>query len=327
MSIADHLRRRRDALALAPDGAPRPDAPFARGPIAARVLGRVIDGAAWSGSRIPPGVAHRLATLGGTCEWAARAGKRRRLATNLSHALGLPADSPEVRRTVRREMVNEAHRSADLLWALGRQDEFLRTVVIDGIEHLQGTAALGGGVIIAGIHLGGWEVATAVPAAILSVPVTVIVADDWLAWAIDHKRERAGMRVMYRGEPTLRAARLLRRGEALLLLGDDEAGQEVRTFPVPFLDGRAILPGGIVSLSRLTGAPIVCFYVLPDRPRRWRVIIDEPVAAPPRGEGEAGERRVLQALADRWGEMIRRHPQHWAASHRIRWEGPEGRRE
>ncbi len=164
------------------------------------------------------------------------------------------------------------------------------------------------------------------PAAILSVPVTVIVADDWLAWAIDHKRERAGMRVMYRSEPTLRAARLLRRGEALLLLGDDEAGQEVRTFPVPFLDGRAVLPGGIVSLSRLTGAPIVCFYVLPDGPRRWRVIIDAPVSAPPRGEGEAGERRVLRALADRWGEMIREHPQHWAASHRIRWEEPEGRR-
>ena len=68
-----------------------------------------------------------------------------------------------VRRTVRREIVNEAHRSADLLWALGRPDEFLTTVELDGIENINEAAAQGRGVILSGIHLGGWEVATAVP--------------------------------------------------------------------------------------------------------------------------------------------------------------------
>ena len=316
----ERLRRRRDALALAPDGAPRPGAPFGRGPVAARVLGSVIDGAAWGGSRIPPEVAHGLASFGGTCEWAARRGKRRALATNLAHALGLPADAPEVRRLVRREMVNEAHRSADLLWALGRQDEFLRTVVVEGGEHIERAMAGGRGVILAGIHLAGWEVATAVPAKLLKLPTTVIVADDWLAWAMDHHRVRAGMSVMYRSEPTLRAARLLRRGEALLLLGDDEASSEVRSFVVRFLDGHAHLPGGMVALSRLTGAPIVCFYVLPKGRRRWRVVVDRAVEAPARADGDAGEHRVLQALADRWSEVIRAQPEQWAASHRIRWE-------
>ena len=325
MTALERLRRRRDALALAPDGAPRPAAPFGRGPVAARVLGRVIDGASWAGSRMPPRLAHGLATVGGTCEWAARAGKRRVLATNLAHAVGLPPDSPEVRRLVRREMVNEAHRSADLLWALGRQEEFLRTVAVGGREHIDRAMDAGRGVILAGIHVAGWEVATAVPGKLLELPVTVIVADDWLAWAIDHKRVLAGMSVMYRSEPTLRAARLLRRGEALLMLGDDEAGQEVRTFVVRFLDGHAHLPGGMVALARLTGAPIICFYVLPDGPRRWRVEIDPAVAAPARAEGDAGEQRVLQALADRWSEAIRAQPEQWAASHRIRWEA-DGRR-
>ena len=319
--VAAPLRRRRETLRLAPDGAPRPQAPFARGPAAARVLARVIDGAAWVGCRIPPEVAHGIATVGGTCEWAARPGKRRALAANLAHAVGLPPGAPRVRRLVRREMVNEAHRSADLLWALGRRERFLATVTMEGGERARRAADEGRGVILAGIHLGGWEVATPVPAWLLDVPVTVIVADDWLAWAIDHKRGHAGMRVMYRSEPALRAARLLRRGEALLLLGDDEAGSDVRSFEVRFLDGRAILPGGIVSLARLSGAPIVCFYVLPEGPRRWRVVVDEAVAAPERSEGEAGEHRVLQVLADRWSEVIRAQPEQWAASHRIRWTG------
>jgi lauroyl/myristoyl acyltransferase len=320
--VTGTLRRRAETLRLAPDGAPRPGAPLGRGPVAARVLARVIDGAAWAGCRVPAGIAHGLATVGGHCEWAARPGKRRALAANLAHAVGLPPEARRVRRLVRREMVNEAHRSADLLWALGRREEFLATVTLDGGERARDAAERGGGVILAGIHLGGWEVATPVPARLLPVPVTVITADDWLAWAIDHQRARAGMRVMYRSEPALRAARLLRRGEALLLLGDDEAGSDVRSFDVRFLDGRAMLPGGIVSLARLTGAPIVSFYVLPEGPRRWRVLVDEAVAAPGRAEGDEGERRVLQSLADRWSEVIRAHPEQWAASHPIRWLEP-----
>ena len=79
---------------LAPDGEPRPEAPFGRGPLAARVLARVIDVAAWTGSRIPAGVAHPLATAGGTAEWAVRSAKRRRLGINLAHALALPPDAP-----------------------------------------------------------------------------------------------------------------------------------------------------------------------------------------------------------------------------------------
>ena len=33
----------------------------------------------------------------------------------------------------------------------------------------------------------------------------------------------------------------------------------------------------------------------------------------------AGERAVLQQLADRWTETIRRNPEHWAAPFPINW--------
>ena len=141
--------------------------------------------------------------------------------------------------------------------------------------------ALGRGVILVGIHLGGWEVATPVPRALLSVPTTVIVADDWLAWAIAHMRTEAGVRIMYRTEPAIRAARRLRGGEALLVLGNDGASPDFRGLEVRFLNARAVLPGGVVSLARLTGAPIVGFHVVPLGPRRWRVVVDPAIAPPP----------------------------------------------
>jgi KDO2-lipid IV(A) lauroyltransferase len=314
------LRDRWDELHLAPDGRPRPDAPFGQGPLAARVLGKVIDAAAWGGSRLPAAAAHAFARVGGTAEWAVRPAKRRRLARNLAHAVGGDPNDAMVRRLVRAEVVNEARRSADLLWALGRPDEFRATVDIEGEEHIGPALANGKGIILAGIHLGGWEVATALPQVVVPVPTTAIVADDWLAWAIEHTRHMAGLRVMYRTESTVRAARLLQNGEALLVLGDDGWGDEPRSYSVRFLDARARLPAGIVTLARLCGSPIVCFYVLPRGPRRWVAIIDPPVAPPAREEGSDGERRVLQKLADRWSEMIRAHPDHWAAPYLIRWE-------
>jgi len=94
-------------------------APFGRGRIAARVLATVIDLAAAVGGRTPVGVAHRVAVLGGNLEWALRPRLRRRLAENLARAVDRAPESKAVRRLVREELVNEAKRSADLLWAMG----------------------------------------------------------------------------------------------------------------------------------------------------------------------------------------------------------------
>ena len=322
MSLPAAIGRRRRELALAPDGLPRPDAPFGRGPLAARVLASVIDASSWGGARLPAPLTHALARVGGTAEWTVRPTKRRRLAENIAHAVGSRPGDPAVRSLVRAEVCNEARRSADLLWALGRPDELRATADFDGLEHVGEALAAGRGVVLAGIHLGGWEVATALAKVAVPVPTTAIVADDWLAWAIEHMRVTAGLRVMYRTEPILRAVRLLEAGEALLVLADDAWGDEPRGYDVRFLDAVARLPAGVVALARLTGAPIVSFYVLPRAPRRWVVTIDPPVEAPVRREGRAGERRVLQELADRWSEMIRARPEHWAAAYPIHWRAP-----
>jgi lauroyl/myristoyl acyltransferase len=105
----------------------------------------------------------------------------------------------------------------------------------------------------------------------------------------------------------------------VLVLCDDAVDHVSRRHEVAFLDARAQLPSGVVTLARLAGAPIVSFYVLPRAPRRWVVIADAPVQPPPRRSGAAGEQAVLQRLADNWSAMIRAHPAHWAAVFPIDW--------
>jgi KDO2-lipid IV(A) lauroyltransferase len=309
------------SLRLAPDGKPRPTAPFGQGPLAARVLRNAILGASAIVSRAPAGVVGPLAAAGGTIEWAIRPGKRRRLAANLSHALGLPPEHPEVSMLVRREVLNEARRSADFLWALARPQELLATTVVEGREHIERALERRRGVLLVSTHVGGWEVATALAREVVPVRTTVIVTDDWLAWAASGLRARAGLGLLYDSEPASRAAALLRNGEAVLVLGD-YAKPWMRTYPVRLLDGLAELPAGIVVLSRLCGTPIVPFSVLPDDLRRWRVEIEQPLGPPERHGGREAERAVLQELADRWTRTLRDRPEHWAAVYPLTWVEP-----
>jgi KDO2-lipid IV(A) lauroyltransferase len=317
MRVGERMR----ALRLAPDGKPRPDAPFGRGPLAARVLRGAILAASAVVGRLPVSVVVPLATVGGTLEWALRPGKRRRLAENLCHTLGLPPDHPRVKALVRREVLNEARRSADFLWAIAKPEELLATTEIQGREHVQAALERGRGVLLVSTHVGGWEVATALPREIVPVPTTAIVTDDWLAWAVEGLRARAGLGIMYDSEPVSKAARLLRAGEAILVLGD-YAKPWMRTYPVRLLDAVAELPAGPAVLARLCGSPLVPFSVLPRAPRRWRVEIEPPLIPPDRNGGEEAERALLQALADRWTVTLREHAEHWAAVYPMTWREP-----
>jgi lauroyl/myristoyl acyltransferase len=318
---AGRVRAGLAALHLAPDGKPRPEAPFGQGPVAAHVLRAAIRIASAGGARLPASVAHRLAAVGGTIEWAARPGKRRQLAANLCHALSVPPGDPAVKRLVRREVLNEARRSADLLWALDRRDELLSTTEIVGGEHIDTALERGRGLLLVSPHLGGWEVATAIPARVVPVPTTAIVTDDCIAWAVAGLRRGAGLGVLYDTEPITRAASLLRNGEAVLVLGE-YAKDAMRTYPVRLLDSVAELPAGAAALSRLCGTPIVPFTVLPLAPRRWRIEIETPLFPPGRNGGVEAEQALLQELADRWTVTLRRHAEHWAAVYPMTWHAP-----
>lgn len=281
-------------------------------------LARVIDGAAWVGSRLPAWLAHGLAVVGGNIQWALRPKRRRSLAANLCHAVGASPDGPLVKRTVRRVMVNESRAAADLLWAIGRPREFLDTVVYENWHFVDDTVSEDRGLILAGTHLGGWEVATAIPGEKVPVPTNVIVADNWIAWAIEHVRSGVGLRVMYRQAAALRSVRRLQDGEAVLLLGDNSefAGH---THRVRFLDSDMRMAAGVAALARLAGSPIISFTVLPLGPRRWKATMDPPIEPPPPQAGRDGEQAVLQQLADRWSEAIRANPEHWSMAAPLDW--------
>ncbi|TML49544.1 MAG: hypothetical protein E6G20_01865 [Actinobacteria bacterium] len=137
----------------------------------------------------------------------------------------------------------------------------------------------GRGALLLSTHIGGWEVAMSLVPHIVPVPTTAIVTDDWLACAVEGLRIRAGLGIMYDSESAANAVTLLRRGEALLVLGD-YAKEGMRTYAVRFLDAVAKLPAGHAVLARVCGAPVVPFSVLPLARRRWRIEVEPPSTRP-----------------------------------------------
>jgi lauroyl/myristoyl acyltransferase len=294
--------------------------PFGQGRTAARVLRVMIGASAAVGGRLPARTAHALAHVGGTVEWAARPAKRRVLAQNLAHALGLPACHPDVRATVRREVQNEARRSADFLWAVAFPDRVAAMTRVEGLEHLRAALDGGRGAIVTGPHLGGWEVVTPL-ATSLGITATALVDDNWLAWAVADIRRRAGLRLISVTDPARHMVAALLGGEVVVLL-PEVAKPGMRTAEVQLLGSRVRMPAGPATLARLTGAPIVPIAALPIAPRSWLVQLDRPIPAPPRRSGRAGERTVVQALADRWTPLLRAHPDQWAAVDPMPWLTP-----
>jgi lauroyl/myristoyl acyltransferase len=294
-----------------------PGAPLGQGRDAARVLRRVIMAAAAIGGRLTPGTVERLAAIGGTLEWAARPRKRRILAENLGHVLSLPPGDPAVRRAVRAEIVSEARRSADFLWSVAHPDEVAATTRVEGDEHLRAALAGGTGAIVAGPHVGGWEVVTPLAAGV-GAEVTALVEDDWLAWAVAGIRARAGLRLVPASAPPFELASALRRGGVVAVLADI-ARPEMRSFEVTLVGDRIRLPAGPAALSRITAAPIVPVAVLPIAMRAWRLVFGEPIPPPPRRGGVAGEIEATQRMADAWSGVLLEHPTAWAAVDPLPW--------
>jgi lauroyl/myristoyl acyltransferase len=263
---------------------------------------------------VDPRVIEPLAVLGGTLEWAFRPAKRRVLAVNLAHAVGRPAGSRTVRRLVRRELQNEARRSADLLWAIGRPGEFGDRTRVTGAGRAAAIARAGRGIVLVGAHVGGWELAAPLATALFERPATVVVTDDWLAWAADGIRRTAGLRVVYDTGPLVDVVHGLRRGEVFVVLFDIAAAGRVHR--VHLLGCDVDLPAGAVVLARLGRAPLVPFAVLREAPRQWRVDIGRPIEP---AVDRAGDVRALQRLADAWSPILSALPDQWAAVEPLHW--------
>ncbi|MDI3547368.1 MAG: Kdo2-lipid lauroyltransferase/acyltransferase [Halanaerobiales bacterium] len=198
------------------------------------------------------------------------------------------------------------------------RDNFRRYIRVENEEILKQALERGKGVIIYGAHFGNWEWMGAV-ISLLGYPFNAIVRkqnNPYFDARINQIRRGKGVRIIPKGMSVRKAYRCLKRGEGLLVLGDQDArshgwevtffGQKTSTFP------------GAVQLARRTGAVIVPTFLIREAWGRHRLVFHQPYIIS-RDASEREQRELLQKLTAEIEAVIRSHPEQWLWLHR-RWK-------
>jgi lauroyl/myristoyl acyltransferase len=107
----------------------------------------------------------------------------------------------------------------------------------------------------------------------------------------------------------------LRANKIICSAADGNWGE--KTMATPFLGGVRHFSTGMVSLSRLTGAPLMPLFCYRETDGRFRVRIDPPLAHPPRIEREEATRRTLAEFARLLESCVKDHPEQYHAWHNV----------
>jgi KDO2-lipid IV(A) lauroyltransferase len=198
-------------------------------------------------------------------------------------------------------------------------DQVLRLCRVEGEEHLKAASEEGNGVIAVTGHIGSWELLAAYFSE-KGYKVGVIardIRDSRLNELLVSMRKRHGIVSIPRGSSAIAGYRVLRRGEILGMLLDQDI--DVDGVFVPFFGVPAHTPRGAAAFALRSGAAVVplAIHIQPDSLHRITVL--------PRLEipgGNLSEEQRIDELTCRCTEaverLIRIYPQQWVWFHQ-RW--------
>lgn len=260
--------------------------------------------------------------LGACAGWAgyAIAGRSRQLVWDqLTEAFG-PRLSDRTRSYVARRVFTNLGRLLPEWFVLDRMSpaEIERFVEVHGLGHLARALERGRGVIMITAHFGNWEVLAMTlvtkgfTGGVLARPLRYPEYQRFL-WEM---RRRKGVPTYERGS-LKDVARVLAQNQIIGMMPDQDMDSLDGIF-VECFNRPTYTPIGPAALALMTGAALLPTVVI-RRGRRFRLVIDEPIAIERTGERRADLERLTQLWSRRLESYIRCYPEQWAWIHR-RWK-------
>jgi Kdo2-lipid IVA lauroyltransferase/acyltransferase len=275
---------------------------------------------------LPASLAYRVACWRGDWSFRHWPEKRSEMVRDLRQVLGDELSQDEAERLARNLFRFRSCDVIDVMRLRARARSLGRLVEIRGLEHLEAALAGGKGVILCGAHFGSHLSAFSLLHA-SGFPLTTIGRWDWKYdtgvssaerrfWDLVYARRVLRHRQRPNIEPwpgrvqvALQAAAVLRANEVVTICSDAAPlhADRIRATEVPFLGQQAQLLPGVVSLARLTGAPVLMAFVHRSADYRHQVLAISP-PVPMHGETETAFGRCVAAI----DAAIRTSPDHWS---------------
>jgi KDO2-lipid IV(A) lauroyltransferase len=267
-------------------------------------------GAALSGV-FPVGLSLHVASLLAGSQYRLRPGSRRSVLRNIRTVTGL-GDGPDAQRLARGVFSNFGRSIYSFLrLPLLAPDDLRRTCDYAGLDALVEDLRRRGGFVIAGPHVGPWEMAGACLSA-LGLRVHTVALDHpsrGVTEFFDERRCAAGIVCHPIGKSFPALAEALERGECVALLVDRAYGRARRSYT---MFGREVsLPTGHAALAVRCRVPVVSAVCVFDGKAGLRFVYRGPhYPDPSRGE-EAALEALHGACRRDMEEFIRTYPDQW----------------
>jgi Kdo2-lipid IVA lauroyltransferase/acyltransferase len=280
------------------------------------VIVRALAGAA---GRLPEPVAYWLGRRLGDLMalWPGR--HRQTVLDNLAVAfpeLSLPARQ----RLARRSWQHLGVMSLELARLLARPlDDTLRTMSVDGQEHLETAMKDHGRALLLTAHLGNWELLSASHRFTdYGLSVVVRPLDSALLDALAGEvRRKTGVELIDKRGALRPVMGALRRGRLVGILMDQNAARHESVF-APFFGRPASTSKSMAVLALRTRTPVVPVFVHREAAGRHRVVVEPALPWPVANDTDGAIVELTTRCNEAIERAIRRSPEQWLWSHR-RW--------
>lgn len=205
-----------------------------------------------------------------------------------------------------------------------KQDKVLKSISIEGSEHLEKAMLKGKGALIFSAHLGNWEMATA--------PVSEIGKVNVIARPLDNRRlekellqirKKLGANVIYKQQAARPILRALKDNEMVAILIDQNVVRNQAVF-VDFFGKPAATTPSLAAFFLKTDAPIVPVFCYPVQSGGYHLKILPPLKLIVTGDEEKDVLKITQLCNKIIQNQIQENPKVWLWFH-DRWKTrPEG---
>jgi len=268
----------------------------------------------------PISVGYWLSDRFGDAVWALFPAYRANVRSNLSHAMGMSAESREVRRLSRRVFQYSARNFFDLMRVALLSDDELRAAVYGSKEswgRLEAARKAGKGGIIASAHFGAFDY-TGQSIFIHGYPIislTTRTVPEFIYRVVTLLRKSHGLTIE---EATPAGVRhvlgAIRRGEFAGLITDRDFFQN--GVEVTFFGEKTTLPAGPARIARDSGAPILAVFTK-RLSKGYILTVEEPFFVERTDDARRDIRQAMQKIVAIFERQIRESPEQWVMFQRV----------